>query len=140
MLFITGNDSEDLVYEAAQAGAYDFIKKPVNRDMLVLAVKRALEAHQWRRERQKDTILCAEGLPTSLSVQDFRDSLAPFGTILWVRLVLDRFANGEAAAYGYVEFTTTAEAEQARSCIASTSLGQHIHFSLCSDVIQHRSS
>jgi CheY-like chemotaxis protein len=48
VLFMTGQMDGRLVARALQAGAYDFIQKPIDRDQVVLSVKRALEAHELR--------------------------------------------------------------------------------------------
>jgi FixJ family two-component response regulator len=70
---MTGHGDDNLIKEAAEAGAYDFIGKPVNRDVLVLAVTRALEAHYWRKigkghPSTTDSLLRVEGLPPSCSI------------------------------------------------------------------------
>ena len=137
LLLMTGNDSEDLVREAAKAGAYDFIKKPINRDMLVLAVKRALEAYQWRREREKDTILCVEGLEPSATIGSFRDRVAQVGRVRRLRLVLDTYDKSSGCAYGYVEFATPSEAEQAKRSLTSGALcEERLHVSFCRDAFR----
>jgi CheY-like chemotaxis protein len=139
-LLMTGNDREDLVAEAAKAGAYDFIKKPVNRDMLVLSVQRALEAHQWRGDRNKDTILCLEGFPPSTSIERFRNWVAQYGKVLRVRLVLDTDETNVRSAYGYVEFASSAEAEHARHNLADGArFDDQIHISSCHDAFIERS-
>jgi CheY-like chemotaxis protein len=141
LLLMTGNDHDEFIHEAAQAGAYDFIKKPLNRDILVLAIKRALEVHQWRGERQKDTVLCLEGLPPAISVEAFRDWVAQFGTVLWVRLVLDAFERTGPSAYGYVEYASTEEAEHARRRLAHGARFQdRLDVSFCHEALQQRHS
>src|SRR5260370_9696090 len=44
-LLITGHGEHDLAERELRGGAYDFIQKPIDRDYLVAAFKRALQAH-----------------------------------------------------------------------------------------------
>jgi DNA-binding NtrC family response regulator len=48
VVVMTGRIDQDLLSQALRAGAYDFIRKPIDRDQLVLSVMRALEAHTLR--------------------------------------------------------------------------------------------
>jgi FixJ family two-component response regulator len=45
---ITGRIDQAILSQALRAGAYDLIRKPVDRDQLVLSVMRALEVHTLR--------------------------------------------------------------------------------------------
>ena len=45
-LLITGHGEHDLAVQALRGGAYDFIQKPIDRDYLVAALQRAIQAHQ----------------------------------------------------------------------------------------------
>src|SRR5256884_2113553 len=47
-LLITGHGERDLAVRALRGGAYDFIQKPIDRDYLVAALQRAIQAHQLR--------------------------------------------------------------------------------------------
>ena len=47
-LLITGHGEHNLAVRALRGGAYDFIQKPIDRDYLVAALKRAIQAHQLR--------------------------------------------------------------------------------------------
>jgi signal transduction histidine kinase len=47
-LLITGHGEHDLAVRALRGGAYDFIQKPIDRDYLVAALQRAIQAHQLR--------------------------------------------------------------------------------------------
>ncbi|TMD62590.1 MAG: hybrid sensor histidine kinase/response regulator [Chloroflexi bacterium] len=49
-LLITGHGEHDLAVRALRGGAYDFIQKPIDRDYLVAALKRAIQAHQLRTQ------------------------------------------------------------------------------------------
>jgi signal transduction histidine kinase len=52
-LLITGHGEYDLTVEALRGGAYDFIQKPIERDYLVVSLKRAIEARQLSRQVQE---------------------------------------------------------------------------------------
>ncbi|GAC1378228.1 MAG: hybrid sensor histidine kinase/response regulator [Ktedonobacteraceae bacterium] len=49
-LLITGHGEHDLAVQALRGGAYDFIQKPIDRDYLVAALKRAIQTRQLRRQ------------------------------------------------------------------------------------------
>ena len=141
VLLMTGNDDNDLIQEAAQAGAYDFIKKPMNRDLFVLSVKRALEAHESRREGPtvSESLLCLEGLSPSLTVGRLRKLLAPCGRVRWVRFIVETHENDQPSAFGYVEFASASEAQHAKSRFDSTHVfGHEVHAFLSRDVMHRR--
>src|SRR5947199_4324024 len=57
-LMITGYGEHDLVVQALRAGAYDFIRKPIDRDYFVASLRRAMEMHQLsRRVREQQLAL-----------------------------------------------------------------------------------
>src|SRR5947209_14040354 len=58
-LMITGYGEHDLVVQALRAGAYDFIRKPIDRDYFVASLRRAIETHQLSR-RVKEQQLALE--------------------------------------------------------------------------------
>src|SRR6266852_6109921 len=49
-LLITGHGEHDLAIQALRGGAYDFIQKPIDRDYVVAALRRAIQTHQLRRQ------------------------------------------------------------------------------------------
>lgn len=49
-LLVTGHGEQDLTVQALRGGAYDFIQKPVERDYFVVAIKRAIQTRQLRRQ------------------------------------------------------------------------------------------
>ena len=55
-LLITGHGEHDLTLQALRGGAYDFIQKPIERDYLVAALKRAIEARQLSRQVQEQRL------------------------------------------------------------------------------------
>src|SRR5438876_8285897 len=48
-LMITGYGEHDLVVQALRAGAYDFIRKPIDRDYFVGSLRRAIEKRELSR-------------------------------------------------------------------------------------------
>ena len=50
VIFITGYASTDSVIAALRQGVYDYIAKPFDIDMLLIAIKRALEKARLQRE------------------------------------------------------------------------------------------
>ena len=49
-LLITGHGEHDLAVQALRGGAYDFIQKPIDRDYMVAALKRAIQTRRLRRQ------------------------------------------------------------------------------------------
>ncbi|HET8912954.1 MAG TPA: hybrid sensor histidine kinase/response regulator [Ktedonobacteraceae bacterium] len=49
-LLITGHGERDLAIQALRGGAYDFIQKPIDRDYVVVALNRAIQTCQMRRQ------------------------------------------------------------------------------------------
>lgn len=140
ILMLTGNQDDTLIQKATQAGVYDFIRKPVNRDMLMLAIKRAIEVSDLRGH-QREKVLCVEGLPVSIGAEEFRKLVVPFGNIVRVRLVVDAYEDGRHVVYGYVEFGTVRETEYAKMSLdGSQILGRQIQTSISYDAIQGRSA
>src|SRR2546429_464977 len=58
-LMITGHGEHDLVVHALRGGAYDFIRKPIDRDYFVASLRRAIEMRELRR-RVKEQQLALE--------------------------------------------------------------------------------
>jgi len=58
-LVITGHGEHDLVVHALRAGAYDFIRKPIDRDYFVASLRRAIEMRALSR-RVKEQQLALE--------------------------------------------------------------------------------
>src|SRR6266853_2463843 len=48
-LMITGYGEHDLVVQALRAGAYDFIRKPIDRDYFVASLRRAMDKRELSR-------------------------------------------------------------------------------------------
>lgn len=73
ILVISGHGIHGLARRAIDAGAYDFIAKPLDRDEFTLAVKRALETHDLRlggpHRMAKGFMLSVFGLDPNVSMQ-----------------------------------------------------------------------
>ena len=140
ILLMTGNIQDELIKKAAEAGAYDFIRKPVNRDLFILSIKRALEAHDLRGH-MSDTILRIEGLPSSLSMGAFRDILTPYGHVRWLRLIRESDESGRDVTSGYVEFATALGTRCASEGLENMLLeGQRLTLCVSNDVLPRRVS
>src|SRR5258707_5903649 len=50
VLLITGYHNRKMALQALQAGAYDYIRKPIERDDFVAALSRALSTYQLRQQ------------------------------------------------------------------------------------------
>lgn len=50
VLFITGYNDREAASRAVQAGAYDYIRKPIERDDFVAALHRALSTYRLRQQ------------------------------------------------------------------------------------------
>ena len=52
IIVLTGNGEVESVVRALRAGAYDFLEKPISKDLLIESTKRALEKRSLRMENQ----------------------------------------------------------------------------------------
>ena len=85
VIVLTGMGSVDAAVAALRAGAYDFLMKPVDPKLLVVAAARALERHQLRREvavlRSTATLQSTAGLlgesPSMKKVHELVARIAP---------------------------------------------------------------
>jgi two-component system, OmpR family, phosphate regulon sensor histidine kinase PhoR len=55
-LLITGHGERELTVEALRGGAYDFIQKPIERDILVAALNRAFDKRRLDREVEEQNL------------------------------------------------------------------------------------
>ncbi|MBA2253146.1 MAG: RNA-binding protein [Nitrospirales bacterium] len=66
--------------------------KPLDRDVFVLAMKRALAAHDLRTSGPhhlvKGSMLCVLGLDPKVNVDDIKKLFLAHGKITWARLVV----------------------------------------------------
>lgn len=112
ILLISGHAGEHIAKQALEEGAYDFIQKPLDRDAFVLAMKRALEAHDLRTSGSHHVVtgsmLCVLGLDPRINVDDIKKLFRPYGQIAWARLIVN--TNGHDVAIGYVEMSSKEDA------------------------------
>lgn len=112
ILLISGHAGEHIAKQALEEGAYDFIQKPLDRDAFILAMKRALEAHDLRtggpNHLVKGSMLCVLGLDPKVNVDDIKKLFLPYGKIAWARLIVN--SNGHEVAIGYVEMSSKEDA------------------------------
>jgi CheY-like chemotaxis protein len=112
ILLISGHAGEHIAKQALEEGAYDFIQKPLDRDAFVLAMKRALEAHDLRTSGSHHVVtgsmLCVLGLDPRVNVDDIKKLFRPYGKIAWARLIVN--TNGHDVAIGYVEMSSKEDA------------------------------
>ena len=119
ILLISGHAEQDMAKQALEEGAYDFIPKPLDRDVFVLAMKRALEAHDLRTSGAnhlvKGSMLCALGLHPKVNVDDIKKLFLPYGKIAWARLIVN--SNGHDVAIGYIEMSSKEDAVRAMQAL-----------------------
>jgi CheY-like chemotaxis protein len=112
ILLISGHAGEHIAKQALEEGAYDFIQKPLDRDAFVLAMKRALEAHDLRTSGSHHVVtgsmLCVLGLDPKVNVDDIKKLFRPYGQIAWARLIVN--SNGHDVAIGYIEMSLKQDA------------------------------
>ena len=115
ILLISGHAGEHIAKQALEEGAYDFIQKPLDRDAFVLAMKRALEAHDLRTSGSHHVVtgsmLCVLGLDPRVNVDDIKKLFRPYGQIAWARLIVN--TNGHDVAISYVEMSSKEDAVEA---------------------------
>jgi K+-sensing histidine kinase KdpD len=76
-LLMTGHGETDLAIRALRGGAYDLIQKPIDRDYLVAAVRRATETRVLRREvRAKQEALEVHAADLEKKVQERTEELS----------------------------------------------------------------
>lgn len=94
-LLITGHLDPALLQKAMDAGAYDFIQKPIDRLFLIGALNRAIQTHQLQKQVQQQQSLLksyarvvgplAEGVsPVARSLQPVPQSPTPFQPPSWL--------------------------------------------------------
>src|SRR5216117_2853075 len=71
-LMITGHGEHDLVVHALRAGAYDFIRKPIDRDYFVASLRRAIEMHQLSRQVKEQQLALERHLNELEAIVDER--------------------------------------------------------------------
>lgn len=94
-LLITGRLEPALLQKAMNAGAYDFIQKPIDRLLLIGALKRAMQTHQLQKQIQQQQSLlksyarivgplAEEASPAARSLKPVAQSPTPFQPPSWL--------------------------------------------------------
>jgi two-component system NtrC family response regulator len=60
IIVVTGQDSEEHAIRAVGLGAYDFLRKPVNPELLSIVVERALRLHELERENRRLQVMAPQ--------------------------------------------------------------------------------
>jgi two-component system response regulator HydG len=85
VIVITGNGSMDAAIQAMRVGAYDFLSKPIDRELLRMSVGRAVQHHQLQaevkvlREASLDATPLQRLVGTSPAMKRLRDLMARVG-------------------------------------------------------------
>jgi RNA recognition motif-containing protein len=113
-------------------GAFELILKPFEPDLVLMALKRAINVHELRSDNHLDpeecSLLRVEGLGPQATVALVKTILGPFGKVLWVRLVVDSVG----PTIAYAELNSKAHSEEAiRSLNGRTVLGYTLTISAC---------
>ena len=78
VIMMSGHGTIETAVEATRLGAYDFLEKPLSTAKLLLAVRRALEAAQLRRENiglRRDALQASEPIGRSTVMAGLRDQV-----------------------------------------------------------------
>ncbi|GAA3539556.1 sigma-54 dependent transcriptional regulator [Zobellella aerophila] len=77
VIILTGHGERELALEALRQGAWDFLTKPIDPDMLAVVVKRALTKHQLARELSalKDNLGKKSALDTLIGASPSMDNI-----------------------------------------------------------------
>jgi DNA-binding response OmpR family regulator len=121
------------------AGAYDVLLKPVNHDMLCVALQRAAHTHALRWGQHRATsdgcVVIVRGLSNKATVDLVKLLFTPIGKVVWCRFVVD----SNAPAFAYVELESSLLASQAVNQLnGRTILGYPLTLSTCTDTLERR--
>ena len=78
IIMMSGHGTIETAVEATRLGAYDFLEKPLSTAKLLLAVRRALEAAQLRRENiglRREALQASEPIGRSTLMSGLRDQV-----------------------------------------------------------------
>ena len=76
VIMMSGHGTVETAVEATRLGAYDFLEKPLSTAKLLLAVRRALEAAELRRENiglKREALQASEPIGRSTVMNGLRD-------------------------------------------------------------------
>jgi len=117
IIFLTGHGSIPMTVRAMKAGAVDFLTKPVNKDELLSAVKRALDSYG------KDAAVRAQVNAWNECVQ----KLTPREQEVFKRVVTGKLNKQIAADLGISERTIKAHRAQVMEKMRVQSVAQLVH-------------
>ena len=120
-------------------GAYDILVKPVDQDMLCMAVRRAVDTHalRWgeRTAPEEGCVVLVRGLTNNTTMDSVKFLFSPIGKVMWCRFVVD----SNAPAFAYVELESPWHAKHAVTQLSGrTVLGHPLILSSCNDVLERR--
>ncbi|MBF0283981.1 MAG: sigma 54-interacting transcriptional regulator [Magnetococcales bacterium] len=101
VLLMTGFPEMEMVRQALQQGAFDFLVKPVDSALLVRTVERAAEVYHLRREKERNQRLLTaifESLGEAVATLDREGRILELNTAAWSVLGLDRERIGQTLA------------------------------------------
>ena len=75
-------------------------------------------------EATQNGMLFIEGLHISCTIEGLKQLFAPFGTVLWSRLIVD--TNGQSFSFGYVQMSTHRESLAAIAGLNGTTVLEKI--------------
>ena len=78
VIMMSGHGTVETAVEATRLGAYDFLEKPLSTAKLLLAVRRALEAAELRRENiglRREALQASEPIGRSTVMNNLRDQV-----------------------------------------------------------------
>ena len=78
VIMMSGHGTVETAVEATRLGAYDFLEKPLSMARLLLAVRRALEAAEMRRENiglKREALQASEPIGRSTVMNNLRDQV-----------------------------------------------------------------
>jgi hypothetical protein len=115
------------------AGAYDVLMRPLDPDMLCMALRRAADTHALRwedhRAAKEDCVVIVRGLSTNATAETIKLLFVPVGKVVWCRFVTE----SNAPAFAYVEVESRAVAQQAVNQLnGRTVFGFPLTLSTCS--------
>src|SRR5262245_28073995 len=117
IIFVTGHGDIPMTVRAMKAGAVDFLTKPVQRQVLLDAVRNALARDQeGRRVREQDDTLCAR-----------LKTLTPREHSVFTRVTAGKANKEIAAELGTSERTVKAHRAQVMEKMQATSLAELVH-------------
>lgn len=105
VIFITGHGEQDLAMRALRVGAYDYLLKPIDRDLMVASVQRAIQAHKLKRQvqrQQEQLALYAQSLEQQVEQRTHQLRLAQQAREDMLRMVTHELAGSLMTLEGWL--------------------------------------